>query len=93
MKYFENLRSLLLKLSLVIVAAVLALPLSAAENEEGGVDVKEIVLGHMSDDYDWHIELYVSAERFCFVLYSSKECNSKILESCRFRALSIAIIP
>lgn len=55
MKYFENLWSLLLKLSLVIVAAVLALPLSAAENEEGGVDVKEIVLGHMSDDYDWHI--------------------------------------
>lgn len=31
-----------------------ALPVSAADNK-GTVDVKEIVLGHMSDAYEWHI--------------------------------------
>lgn len=30
-------------------------PASASESGEGKVDVKEIVLGHMSDAYEWHI--------------------------------------
>ncbi|MGM9694641.1 MAG: F0F1 ATP synthase subunit A [Alloprevotella sp.] len=28
---------------------------SETTNEEGGIDVKEIVLGHLSDAYEWHI--------------------------------------
>lgn len=44
---------------LLLVAAFLCmLPMSASEaTGEGnnGVDVKEVVLGHMSDAYDWHI--------------------------------------
>ena len=28
---------------------------SEAVQEEGGIDVKEIVLGHLSDAYEWHI--------------------------------------
>ena len=28
---------------------------SEAAQEEGGIDVKEIVLGHLSDAYEWHI--------------------------------------
>lgn len=31
------------------------LPTNAAEAEKPSVDVKEIVLGHMSDAYEWHI--------------------------------------
>jgi F-type H+-transporting ATPase subunit a len=33
----------------------LSLQASTAESEEGKIDVKEVVLGHMSDGYDWHI--------------------------------------
>ena len=42
----------------LLVMAILSLsPASAAETQEepGKVDVKEIVLGHLSDAYDWHI--------------------------------------
>lgn len=30
----------------------------AAESESSGVDVKEVVLGHMSDAYEWHITTF-----------------------------------
>ena len=49
------------RLSLCIVSPVVALfsflpqTAAASESEEPGIDVKEIVLGHMSDAYSWHI--------------------------------------
>lgn len=43
-------RYLLLSLTMLLT---LGMPLSASESE--GVDVKEIVLGHMADSYEWHI--------------------------------------
>jgi F-type H+-transporting ATPase subunit a len=33
----------------------LSLNASNAASEDGKIDVKEVVLGHMSDGYDWHI--------------------------------------
>ena len=35
----------------------LSMPLSAADKKID-VDVKEIVLGHMADAYEWHITTY-----------------------------------
>ncbi|EJX09370.1 ATP synthase F0, A subunit [gut metagenome] len=40
---------------LLIFAFVCLLPTSIKAQEQGGTDVKEIVLGHLSDAYDWHI--------------------------------------
>lgn len=54
MKYLQKSE----RLCLVALLALLAfLPAQMRAAEEGGtdVDVKEIVLGHMSDAYDWHI--------------------------------------
>lgn len=39
----------------LILLFSLSLPTLAAEESGEGVDVKEIVLGHMGDAYDWHI--------------------------------------
>ena len=44
-------RYLLLCLTFILTASIPA----AAAHGEGGVDVKEIVLGHMADAYEWHI--------------------------------------
>ncbi len=43
--------------ALLLVAIFFILPAVAVASEEGGssIDVKEIVLGHMGDAYDWHI--------------------------------------
>ncbi len=50
------------KISRICVSLLLVLlPLSAfasTESKEEGVDVKGIVLGHLSDAYDWHITTY-----------------------------------
>ena len=43
---------------LLLATFLVALPLSAsnhAAEEDEKLDVKEVVLGHMSDTYDWHI--------------------------------------
>lgn len=41
---------------IMLLLLALMLPLQTfASEEEGGVDVKEIVLGHMADAYEWHI--------------------------------------
>lgn len=54
MKSFKRKR--LLSLFLVLYAMFqFAFPVQAAESENSSVDVKEIVLGHMSDAYEWHI--------------------------------------
>lgn len=54
MKYFN--KKHFVPIFLAIFAFVfLALPTYAAEEKEGVVDAKEIVLGHMSDAYEWHI--------------------------------------
>lgn len=43
-------------LTLAVLSAAFS-PVSASESEgeEGKIDVKEVVLGHMADAYDWHI--------------------------------------
>ena len=43
-------RYLLLCLTFLLAASA---PVAASESE--GIDVKEIVLGHLSDAYEWHI--------------------------------------
>ena len=43
---------------LLLVALLSVMPAAASEAEAGEkstVDVKEIVLGHMGDAYEWHI--------------------------------------
>ena len=40
---------------LLLLAMTFSLQASASEKEGNGVDVKEIVLGHMADAYEWHI--------------------------------------
>lgn len=55
MKNFKNLKRLSMLLMLFATMIVLSQPASASSGNDGKVDVKEIVLGHMSDAYDWHI--------------------------------------
>ena len=58
MKLFScNLQKWAQWLCAFLLCNTLALPASAshAEGGEGAIDVKDIVLGHMSDAYDWHI--------------------------------------
>lgn len=50
MDKLKKMRYLLLCLTFLLTAVA---PVSASESE--GVDVKEIVLGHMADAYEWHI--------------------------------------
>ena len=45
-------RYLLLSLTLLLTGLV---PTQASHSESEGIDVKEIVLGHMADAYEWHI--------------------------------------
>ncbi len=44
-----------LKYILLILALCFSVSSKASSHESEGVNVKEIVLGHMSDSYDWHI--------------------------------------
>lgn len=58
MKLFScNLQKWAQWLCAFLLCSTLTLPASAAhaEGNDGAIDVKEIVLGHMSDAYDWHI--------------------------------------
>ena len=56
MKDIMNIKHLCALLVLICGFAFSALPAHAAGSPEGEkVDVKEIVLGHMSDAYEWHI--------------------------------------
>lgn len=51
----KHIKSLLL----LIMLALLPLQLSAADGEQGSeIDIPEIVLGHLSDAYEWHIASY-----------------------------------
>ena len=46
-------------LLLLLVIAIMPLQLFAAHGAEGGkLNISEIVLGHLSDDYEWHIASY-----------------------------------
>ncbi len=51
MKYLRQIGFFLIP----VLFSVLPFSAMAAEEDKPGVDVKEIVLGHMSDAYDWHI--------------------------------------
>lgn len=42
----------------LLFAAILPVKASSGGGESGKIDVKSIVLGHMSDAYDWHITTY-----------------------------------
>jgi len=44
-----------LKVISVIVLMAFAVPLSAAQAQEGEVDVAEMLFGHIGDSYGWHI--------------------------------------
>ncbi len=52
---FRTLRSHLAVAAFLLLAAFAAVLPAAAEEGKSTVDVKEIVLGHMSDSYEWHI--------------------------------------
>lgn len=52
---FHTFRSSIAALVLLLSAFAFAVPAAAAEEGKPAVDVKEIVLGHMSDSYEWHI--------------------------------------
>lgn len=44
------------RIFVLVSLLMVALPqMQAAHSSDGGVDVEEIVLGHMGDAYDWHI--------------------------------------
>ncbi len=53
MDKLNKMRYLLLSLALILTVSV---PMQGKEGE--GVDVKEIVLGHMADAYEWHITTF-----------------------------------
>ena len=55
MKYLHSFKRILLSLLLLTGVMGTAVPAVASSSEDGKVDVKEIVLGHMSDSYEWHI--------------------------------------
>ena len=39
-----------------LVCTMLAFPVSAQEKEEeGGVNISEVIFGHVEDSYEWHI--------------------------------------
>lgn len=40
---------------LLVVAMLLALPGYAAEGGKGGVDMKNMIMGHIKDSYEWHV--------------------------------------
>ncbi len=52
---FRTLRSRIVAVVLALVATLAGSLPAAAEEQKSTVDVKEIVLGHMSDSYEWHI--------------------------------------
>ena len=55
MKYFK-IRNLFRAVLLLCLFFTMSFSLCASnEGSASGVDVKEIVLGHMSDAYEWHI--------------------------------------
>lgn len=55
MKYFK-IRNLFRAVLLLCLFFTMSFSLCASnESSASGVDVKEIVLGHMSDAYEWHI--------------------------------------
>ncbi len=58
----------------ILLLTLMALPAMAsghAEAEEGKVDIKEIIFGHLSDSYEWHIAGDVALHLPC-ILYSSE---------------------
>lgn len=73
---------------LLLLAMLLPLQTFASEKEGGGVDVKEIVLGHMADAYEWHITT-IGGESIAIpllVMVKSEQtgewlvCSSSVLE-------------
>lgn len=48
-------KRIFLYLTLILIAFSTSL---SAKTEKGEIDVKEIVLGHMADSYEWHITTY-----------------------------------
>ena len=55
MKNFMNIKRLFTLFLFITLMGQLATPVQASTPSDGKVDVKEIVLGHMSDAYEWHI--------------------------------------
>jgi F-type H+-transporting ATPase subunit a len=55
MKRLYHIQRILLLLAILLGTTGMAHAETTGGQEEGGVDVKEIVLGHLSDAYEWHI--------------------------------------
>ncbi|MBR6926393.1 MAG: F0F1 ATP synthase subunit A [Bacteroidaceae bacterium] len=82
----KTLTSALRILTLSIAALIVAMPARAAE-EEQPVDVKEAVLGHMSDAYDWHITTWAGHHisiPLPVIVKSQKDGNWHFFSSSRF---------
>lgn len=74
---------------IILLLMAMITPLQSFANEEGGgVDVKEIVLGHMADAYEWHITTFQgkSIAIPLLVMVKSEQtgewlvCSSSVLE-------------
>ena len=65
MKYLHSFKRILLSLLLLTGVMGTAVPAVASSSEDGKVDVKEIVLGHMSDSYEERASHFYSASRDC----------------------------
>ena len=51
-----SLRKHIVSLGIVLFLLMISIPTFASKHSEGGrIDLKEILLGHIKDSYDWHI--------------------------------------
>lgn len=86
-----------LKVISVVVMTAFAVPLSAAQPQEGEVDVAEMLFGHIGDSYGWHITdwngSHVSIPLPCIVLSSTGWhvfMSSKVEHGHEYEGLSLA---
>ena len=86
-----------LKVILLVALTAFAAPLSAAQAQEGEVDVAEMLFGHIGDSYGWHITdwngSHVSIPLPCIVLSSTGWhvfMSSKVEHGHEYEGLSLA---
>ena len=86
-----------LKVILLVALTAFAAPLSAAQAQEGEVDVAEMLFGHIGDSYGWHITdwngSHVTIPLPCIVLSSTGWhvfMSSKVEHGHEYEGLSLA---
>ncbi len=83
---FRTLRSRIVAVVLALVATLAGSLPAAAEEQKSTVDVKEIVLGHMSDSYEWHITTW-NGHHISIplpVIVKGQECGWQVFSSAEF---------